>query len=222
MGGQEDRFAQVLEPLDDLPCVAPRAWVEPRGGFVEEQDARVARERDGHVEPPPLPTRKLRDARVLLVCQADQADHLVQRSGFRVVAAKHLDRLGDRQVGIDSTGLQHDAHLLLEPAVPQGWIKAKDRNLATVAAAKSFENLDRRRLACAVRAEEGEDFTFRDGKADSAEGLQRAVGLPEVEDLNRNIRHVASMLAQPQPTHRVASTSTSKHLRHLALNSSCV
>ena len=56
MGREENGLAQAGQTLDDLPRIAARTGVEARRRFVEKQQARVAGQGDGDVEPPALST----------------------------------------------------------------------------------------------------------------------------------------------------------------------
>ena len=76
--------------------------------------------------------------------------------GCGVVAGVQLDRLAHGQSGIRLRLLQHDA----DPAAPRAGraerVGAEDADVAVGALPEPLEDLDRRRLARAVRAEEGE------------------------------------------------------------------
>ena len=54
VGGQQDRLAELLEPVDDAPGGAAGGGVEAGGGLVEEDELGVADEREREVEPAPL------------------------------------------------------------------------------------------------------------------------------------------------------------------------
>ena len=66
--------------------------------------------------------------------------------------------------------------------VVRGRVGAEHRHGAAVAAAVALEDLDRRRLAGAVRAEQREDLALADLEADAAQRLVPAVALAEVLD----------------------------------------
>src|SRR5207302_3492010 len=183
--GEEDGFAELGEALDHLPGVAARPRIEAGGGLVEEQQRRVSRERDRDVQPPPLPARQLGHPGVALLLEPYQLQHLITRSWLRVVAAKHVDGLSDREVRIDASRLKDDAELFLEAAVVGGGVVAKDRAFAAAASPAAFEDLDRGGLSRAVGPEHGEHLALSDGEADALNSPRGAVRLVEVDHLDR-------------------------------------
>jgi hypothetical protein len=93
--------------------------------------------------------------------------------------------LGDRQVRPELRLLQDDADALPERGARMLGIEAQDLDLATVPCAVALEDLDRRRLPGAVRAEQAEDLARIDLEADPAQSLVGPVGLPELADGDR-------------------------------------
>src|SRR5207253_8066321 len=72
VGRQQDRLAEPAERADRLPGAPPRSGVEAGGRLVEENQLRVADQRQAEVEPPPLPAREPARARVALLLEPDQ------------------------------------------------------------------------------------------------------------------------------------------------------
>jgi hypothetical protein len=66
---------------------------------------------------------------------------------------------------------------------------AEDRDLAAVAGPVALEDLDRGRLAGAVRAQQREDLTPVDVQVDPVHGREVGVALPELADLDHALRH---------------------------------
>ena len=58
-------------------------------------------------------------------------------------------------------------------------VVAEDADLAAVAVAEALEDLDGRRLAGAVRAEQGEHLAALDLEVDAVDGVAAAVGLAQ-------------------------------------------
>ena len=77
------------EVPDRLPGGAPGARVEARRRLVEEDELRVADQREPEVEAALLPARQRAAARVGLVGEADDLDHLVDVAALVEVAAEH-------------------------------------------------------------------------------------------------------------------------------------
>ena len=108
---------------------------------------------------------------------------------MRIEAPVHVDRLGDGQVGVDTSRLQDDPHLFPEPAGMGRGIDAKHRDSSSIAGAKSLQDLNGRRLARAVRPEQGEDFSLRDGKVNALDRYQAAVRLAQALNFDNAARH---------------------------------
>src|SRR5204863_10165363 len=100
--------------------------------------------------------RRCSGAGVAFVGQLDDIDHFVHRTPTAVVAAVHLDQLGDRQVVLDAALLQDDPDPLAQLAGAIGRIHAQHPYLPGAPRTVSLEDLDDRGLTRAVRAKEAE------------------------------------------------------------------
>ena len=184
--GQQDRRAERAQVADRLPGGAARAGVEAGRRLVEEDQLGVADEREPEVEPALLPARERAAAGAGLLGQADDLDDLVHVARALVVAAEDLEALADGQVRVERRGLEDDTDAAR--ATPSGACagsSAEHLDLAAVALAVALEDLDRGRLAGAVRAEQAEHLAGADLEVDPAEGLVGAVALPEPGHANR-------------------------------------
>ena len=170
------------------------AGSNPVVGSSRKTRSGIADERDAEVEPALLPARERLDARIALVDETDELDHLVDVARMLVVAGEHRVRLRDRERWAELRLLQHDADALAERGDGTRRVEAEDVHLAAVARAVALEDLDRRRLAGAVRAEQAEDLALPDLEADAAQGLLLAVRLAQVADGDRRHR---SMICAP-------------------------
>src|SRR4029077_9078437 len=83
--------------------------VKARRRLVEEDQLRIADEGKPEVEPAPLTTRQPPGSGIALLLEADQPDHLVDRSWVLVVARELREMLGDCEVLVHGRGLKHDA-----------------------------------------------------------------------------------------------------------------
>jgi hypothetical protein len=158
--------------------------VEARGGLVEEEDVRVADEAEGQVEPAALAAGQLGGAHVALGVELDELDHLVHRARPGVPAAVHLEQLADGQLLLDSARLEDHADALAQGRLAAGGVVAEEAHRARVGAALALHDLDGRRLACAVRAEQAENLALAGIEADAANRIHRAVALSQVAYLN--------------------------------------
>src|SRR5258705_108750 len=145
--------------------------VERVRGLVEEDEIRIAHERDAEVEASLLPARKRLDACIALFVEPDECDHLVDLARVLVVPREHPVRLPDCQIWPELGLLQHDADALAERGGGTLRVEAEDIDVPTVPCAVTLEDLDRRRLPGSVRGEQAEDLTLLDLEADSADGL---------------------------------------------------
>ena len=176
---------QLGQALHDLPGLPARRGVEPGGGLVQEEQFRVADEGHPDVEAPLLAPGERRDAGVLLRAQADELDHLFGRPRVRVVAGVHGEDLGDGQVTVDPRGLQHDTDVRLQRLAFVARVVPEHRHLALVPMAEALQDLDRRRLAGAVRPQQREDLAPGDLEVHPVDRLQGPVRLAQPPDRNR-------------------------------------
>ena len=96
----------------------------------------------------------------------------------------------DRQGRPQLARLEDDADPLAERALAALGSKPSTLDLAGVSLPVALEDLDRRRLAGAVRAEQAEHLARRDLEVDAAHGLDPVVGLPQAADGDRASRNV--------------------------------
>ena len=123
--------------------------------------------------------------------EPDERDHLVDVARLRVVAGEHRVRLADGEVRPELGRLEDDADPLPEVAAGPLGIVSEHPHLAAVALAVALEDLDRRRLAGAVRAEEPEDLARLDREVDPAHRLEVPVRLPQAADLDCRHRPIS-------------------------------
>ena len=157
---EQDGLAERAERADHLPRRAARLRVEAGRRLVEEDEVGIADERDAEVEPPLLAARERLDARVRLLLEPDERDHLVDVARRAVVAGEDRVRLAHRQVRPQLRLLEDDADPLAEVRSRPLGIVAEHAHLAGVALAVALEDLDGRRLAGAVRSEQPEDLAL--------------------------------------------------------------
>src|SRR6185369_6977849 len=151
--------------------------IEAGRRLVEEDQLRVADQRQAEVEPAPLPAREPTRTRVALLLEPDQLDHLVDRPRVLVVAGELGQLLGDGDVLVHGRGLQQDPYP--SPPVEPGGLRigAEHLYLAGIASAVALEDLDRRRLAGAVRPQQAEDLSRAELEVDAFQRFEVAVRL---------------------------------------------
>jgi hypothetical protein len=180
--GEQDRLAEVGERAHGAPGGAARLGIEAGRRLVEEDELRVADEREGEIQPARLPAGQPADADVRALLQADDLDDLLDGARVRVERGPVRDGLADGQVAVHPAALQDDAGALPQGARPPGRIVPEDGDDAAGAVAVPLEDLDGRRLARAVGSEEAEHLAAGDVEVDPSDGVDVAVGLAQVAD----------------------------------------
>ncbi len=153
VGRQENRLPERSERPDQIPRCSSCGRIKTGRRLIEEEEIGIADERDAEVETAFLPTRERLHARVPLLLEAYELNHLVDVSGVLVVSGEKAVHLAHGQVRRELGLLEHDADPLAKSPRSCGGIVAEHRDLAGVARAVALEDLDRRRLSGAVRAE---------------------------------------------------------------------
>jgi hypothetical protein len=101
-----------------------------------------------------------------------------------VVAAVHLQQLGDGEVGLDSALLEHDADPLAQLPGAGGRVDPEHPDLARTRGPVALEDLHHGRLTRAVGPEQAEHLAAHDLQAHAAHRLDLAVGATQVADLD--------------------------------------
>src|SRR5262249_1180829 len=145
-----------------------------------------------------------------------EIDHLVDLPWLGVVAREDRVRFPDGEVRPQFRRLEDDADPLAEVRAGPLGIVPEDAHLARVAAAVPLEDLHRRRLAGAVRAEKTEDLALLDREVDPPHRLEAPVGLAQAAHLDRRHRPTsldawrasATSWRTSSPTSRSQATSS--------------
>ncbi len=183
VGGEKDGLTEILEVPDHAPSVPTGGGIEAGGGFVEEQEIRVAGEADSDVEATLLTAREFLDAGLAVGAEAGGLEHVFEVHRVGVVATIEVDGLFHVEVGLDAGGLEDDADALAEGGLLAGRVVAEDADFAGGPGEIAFEDFDGCGLAGAVGAEEGEDLACGDLEVDAANGVNVAEGLTEAADV---------------------------------------
>jgi hypothetical protein len=100
-------------------------------------------------------------------------------------------RLGNRHARIEAGTLEHDSHPAAQVERRVRRVVPEHRHLAAGPAAIALEDLDRGRLPGAVGAEQPDDLASVDAERQPAHGLDVAVSLAQLVDLDRRLWHAA-------------------------------
>jgi hypothetical protein len=151
--------------------------IEPRGRLVEKEHGRIIDERDCQQEALLLATRELAVVTVEQLLERAHLDHLVEVRAPGVQAVEQLQAFAHREKLLERRLLELDAGL---------FAKAHPGRLAAIAhfarrgRRDAFHDLDRGRLACAIRPQEAEAASFAYLERDAIHGLDRGVVLDEL------------------------------------------
>ena len=188
MGGEEDGLAELPQPGHDLPGRAAGGRVETGGRLVQEDEFRVADEGEGEIEAAPVAAGEPGAERARLLGEADQGDGLVDISRRAVEPGVHGQALPDGQAGLRLRLLQDHAHAVPPGAARRGRVVPQDPDLSLRARPEAFEDLDRRGLTRAVRAEEGEDLAPPHLQINARHRLAAGVALDQPAHADRRLR----------------------------------
>src|SRR5206468_2916980 len=153
-----NRSSFRAKPLDEIPKLPSRLRVEPRGRLIEEQELRIADERAGHGEPLLLSAGQRAHAAVALLGELHERDDLVDHPTARVETSKQLQGFRDGQLLRELRILKLDAKTLAQRALVRLPAHTEHFHVAGVRVEQPLADLDRRRLAGAIRTEKAEAF----------------------------------------------------------------
>ena len=180
----------VADEADGLEQRVRLGLVHPGRGLVEEQEARPAGERAGDLDPPLLPVGE-RGGETIPVGRQLQA--LEQRADLLALGAArhgaHLDVLLDRHLGEESDLLERatDSQPGDLVGLPAGRVHAADADAAGGGVEHAAGDVEERRLAAAVRADQPDDLALADGQRDAVERTQPPEPLHDVLDRKRAV-----------------------------------
>ena len=209
--GQQDGDAARDEIPDRLPHDPPAAGIESRGRLVEEDDPRVADERHREVETSSHASGVGRDRFLRGVDQVEPLEQL--RYSPPALGLAEMPQIRDElqvllaaEEPVDGRELTGDADHGADRVGLAGDIVAGDLDLAAVRGDEGRQDMDRRRLAGAVRSEKGVDRPLGDLEVDTVEDDLRAVRLAQPGGADRGPgpggRHAAPSRATAPPGRR--------------------
>mmetsp|Transcript_121621 Transcript_121621/g.349562 ORF Transcript_121621/g.349562 Transcript_121621/m.349562 type:complete len:390 (-) Transcript_121621:1263-2432(-) len=197
VAGEDHRVAGLPDVADHLPQEAARANIHARGGLVEQDDIWLADESQGRRELPLVAAAEVLAKVVLVGFEAHALDHL----------AHNLLQRGRRHAadaGVERDGLAHSELVgqrvelravaqVLPGAVAAGdGVAAPDEDLAAAGLRVAGDHTHRRRLSCAIDAEQAEALTRWHTDVDAAHGVERLLGAaqaPPLETLREVVDH---------------------------------
>src|SRR6266853_2826566 len=168
---EQHRPAVGAEAADDLPQLAARLRVETRRQFVEKEQLGLADERTGDREPLLLPAGQRDHARMAFLFELDEGEHFLDGVRLAVERSKQCEDFADGELIGELRFLQLNAEPFAQGASRRSVLPphAEDFDVARVGRRQPFEDLDRRRLAGAVRAEQPKAFTGADAEIEAGD-----------------------------------------------------
>ena len=162
----------AAQPPNQRPHVAPQIDVDARGRLVEEQHVGLVAERLGDHDPPFHAARQFNDPGVALVPQRKLVQQLFDIGGIgrppEQPAAEGRCSVDGRE-DIERDLLRHEPDDRPRGAIVANDVMAVDEDLARSHRHGAADDPDQRRLAGAVRTEQGEDLAFGDLQIDRVE-----------------------------------------------------
>ena len=137
--------------------------VEADGGLVEEDEVGVAADREGEEDALLLASAELAEEAVFDALKLGDADDLGDGQRVGIVAAEEVDVLADAEGFGDAGDLQHGADAGAGGGVAR--VAAEDADGAGGGGDEAEEQLDCGGFACAVGAEESDDFAGAEREA---------------------------------------------------------
>ena len=178
VGGEHDRRSLGSELADVGPEIAAQLHVDAGGRLVEEEDSRAVDQGLGDEEPALHAAGERPRIGGALVEEAKGGEDLDQPLLGKLdpeVACLEAERLLDREEGVEVDLLRYQADRAAGEAVVALDVVAEHFHGACGLLGGAGDQADERRLAGAVRSEEGEYFAAPDVERDAVQGGERAV-----------------------------------------------
>ncbi len=182
-GGENNGQAIGGKVRERIPEFAARHGIDARGGLVEQQHARLRNQRAGQrqlllhaaAQPAGQPMFEAVHVEHAQIAASAPGD-LIRRHAAQI--ADVADVFGDGEIRIEAERLRQIAGVRARFAGRH----AENFRRAGGGFHHSGEDLERGGLACAVRADQSEDFAVADFEIDAPNGFQRTVAFPEIAD----------------------------------------
>ena len=193
----EDGQALTRQRLHRLEDRVARLRVDPDGRFVQHEELRLVEQSDADVEPAFHTAGVLLGAVLAAVGEADDVEHLVDAlvrhsSGHAVQRSEEPQVLLAGQVRVDRQVLRDEPDRVLALGRPRFDRRAHDSDGSLVGLKQSGQDRDRRRLPCAVRAEQAVRLTGADVQGHVVDRMDRAVPLVQAARFGHERRHSSS------------------------------
>ena len=153
------------------------------------------------------------DTALPLALQSDDLQQLADLAAASVEGAKQAQHLFDRQLVAELCFLQVDAEPFAELALARLPCESEDLDVPAVRREEPFEDLDRRRLAGAVRTEQPEALATPDVQRQTGHGDDVTVAFLEIVTLHCQVMHEVSLQSRNSCQQTAFSCQFRKELR---------
>ena len=151
-----------------FPEGAARVHVHAGGRLVQDQQFRRVHGCQGVTQTLLLTARALADLTLRNIGQVGAGEHLIHVNGLGVQRRNHLDRSANREVLEQAAGLLNRTEQT--GACRLGGVATEDAQLAAAGLGQTENHVDEGGLACAVGAEQCDDFAALDGQVNRVDG----------------------------------------------------
>ncbi len=211
VGRQQDGGAIRAERPQQVPRRSPGGHVHGCGRLVEDGQLGPPDDRKGEVQALPLTARQGSVAVVGPIGQPDLVEDHARRERRGVERGEEPDGLEDLDLVVEVVPLEHDADLRPQERPIGLRVEAEHRHLAFVGTSEALDDLDRGRLAGAVRTQEGDDLTALDAQVQAVQDRPPVVALDQVPDGDGRPAgaHGADAVGAAVPSGRMAAMRSS-------------
>src|SRR6266446_2432446 len=172
MRGEQYGAARGPKAADDLPQLAARLRIETCRRLVQKEQLGLAHQRACHREPLLLPAGERHYARLPLLLELDEREHLLDGVRLAIKRSEQREHFAHGQLVGELCFLQLNAEPLAQRA-PRGAVAPRcpqNLDVARVGGRETFEDLDGGRLPGAVRPEEPKAFAGPDREIEPRDG----------------------------------------------------
>jgi tumor protein p53-inducible protein 3 len=195
MRRKQNGSTPLTESLHDVPQLQTALRIEAARGLVEEQDVRLADESTRDSKTLFLTAGEFSNAGIQLLVEREVVQQIAGIRPVPIEGAEQPQRLEHGELLAELRFLQRDAHALAQLSLMLLPREAENTDLASVRRVDPFEDLDRRRLARAVRPEQPEALPTTDLQIEAVDGLDVRVMLAQPYAGNRQFRHARDTIA---------------------------
>jgi hypothetical protein len=193
--GEHDRVAVAVQAPHELPQPLAQLHVHPGRRLVQDDDRRLVHQGLRHQHAPLHAPRERAHVDLGLLLEIEDMHQLLDPAVVAPqpeIAGLQTQGLAHREEGVEHQFLRHHAEQLPRAAVLGGDVRTEHGDAARVGARQPRDDVDQRRFARAVRAEQAEELALAHLQRHAVERVQRAVALLHADDVDGRDQRAAS------------------------------